>query len=64
MEKQGPNIKPRALVQSWLEPEYVERAKRLPHFHRGLIAHMARTGYIKELEKAEKDAQEQERKAS
>ena len=56
MQKQEPTPKPRRLIQAWLEPEDVERAERLPQFHRGLIAHMARTGYLKELKQAELEA--------
>lgn len=56
MQKQETTPKPRRLVQAWLDPEDVERAERLPQFHRGLIAHMARTGYLKELKQAEQEA--------
>ena len=64
MEKQDIKPKTRALIQAWIKPEEVERAKNLPGFHSGLIAHLTRTGYLKELEKAEREALEQERKAS
>jgi hypothetical protein len=60
MQNQEAKQKPRALIQIWLKPEDIERAKSLPEYHHGLIVHFARTGYLKELEKAEKLAYSQE----
>jgi hypothetical protein len=54
--------KPRALIQVWMDPKDVERAKNLPDYHFGLIVHLARTGFLKELEKAEQEANNQENK--
>jgi hypothetical protein len=55
MKSQEPNPKPRALIQIWVDPIDIERAKNLPDYHFGLIVHLARTGYLRELEKAEKE---------
>lgn len=64
MEMQGQNVTRGKLIQVWIDYEDWERGKNLPNYHHGLLVHMARTGYRKELEKAEKEAQEQEKIAS
>lgn len=64
MKSQEQKQKPRALIQVWVDPGDIERAKNLPDYHFGLIVHLARTGYLKELERAEKEVSENEKLAS
>jgi hypothetical protein len=48
MQKQEPNTK--FLIQFWIDVSYQEQLRETPDYHRGLISHLARKGFLKELE--------------
>jgi hypothetical protein len=63
MEKQEPKKKTRVPVQFYVEAEDKERADAVAS-HYGEISHMARTGFLTEVEKRERQKLQDEKLAS
>jgi hypothetical protein len=47
MEKQEPD---KVLIQFLIETKYKKALEESPEYHKGLTAHLARKGFIKEIE--------------